>query len=171
MMNINISGLRKLTGSLFFLLISAGLFAQANFSGNWALNESKSNFGDSQFRMASSAIEAVQDAKVLTVTTTRPGRDGQEMKSTLKYNLDGTPSENPGFGNSVRKSTVKWSDDKLTLTIASSMTFDMNGESRTMNSSEIWKLSEGGKVLLVENVMPGFDGGAEMKTTAAYDKK
>lgn len=161
----------KLLLSSVLLLFSAGLFAQTSFSGTWALNESKSNFGDSQFRMASSAIEAVQDAKVLTVTTTRPGMDGQEMKTTAKYNLDGTQTETPGFGNSVRKSTAKWSADKSALTISSTMTFDMDGESRTFTTSETWKLSEGGKILLVENVMPGFEGGAEMKTTAAYDKK
>jgi len=160
----------RLLLSSAMLLLSAGLFAQTSFSGTWALNESKSNFGDSQFRMASSTIEAVQDAKLLTVTTTRPGMDGQEMKSTAKYNLDGTPSENPGFGNSVRKSTAKWSADKSALTISSTMTFDMGGENRTMTTSETWKLSEGGKVLLLDNVMPGFEGG-EMKTTAAYDKK
>jgi len=38
-----------------------------------------------------------------------------------------------------------------------------------MKSSEVWKLSEGGKVLLIESTRPGPDG--EMKTTAAYDKK
>ncbi len=153
------------------LLLSAGLFGQANFSGTWALNESKSNFGDSQFRMASSSIVAVQDAKLLTVTTTRPGMDGQEMKSTNKYNLDGTTTENPGFGESVRKSTAKWSADKSALTITSTMSFDMGGEATTMTTTETYKLSEGGKVLLIENVMPGFQGGGEMKTTAAYDKK
>jgi len=50
------------------------------------------------------------------------------------------------------------------------MIFDMNGETRTMNSSETWKLTEGGKLLLLDTVMPGRDGG-EMKTTVAYDKK
>jgi hypothetical protein len=159
---------RLLFSALF--LFSACLYAQTNFSGTWALNESKSNFGESQFRFAATTLVATQDAKVLTVETTRPGMDGNETKSTAKYNLDGTVSENTGFGNSVRKSTVTWSADKAFITIASTMTFDMNGETRTMNSSETWKLSEGGKVLLLDNVMPGFEGG-EMKTTAAYDKK
>jgi hypothetical protein len=170
MKSINISGHGRLAVSIVLLLISAGLFAQANFSGTWAFNESKSNFGESQFRFAATTIVAVQDAKLLTVETTRPGRDGQEMKSTAKYNLDGTVSENTGFNNTVRKSTVTWSADKSSITIASTMTFDMNGETRTMNSSETWKLSEGGKMLLLDNVMPGRDG-AEMKTTVAYDKK
>jgi len=169
MKNISISGLRKLSGSLFFLLISAGLFAQANFAGTWAFNESKSNFGESQFRFAATTMVIIQDAKLLSVESTMPGRDGGETKSTAKYNLDGTASENPMF-NTTRKSTVTWSDDKASMKIASTMTFDMNGESRTMNSSETWKLSDGGKLLLIENVRAGRDG-AEMKTTVAYDKK
>jgi hypothetical protein len=154
MKSINNSVRGKLLVSFVFLLISAGLFAQTNFSGTWALNESKSNFGENQFRFASATMVVTQDDKVLTVETVRPGQDGNEVKITAKYNLDGTLSENPGFN----------------ITIASTMTFDMNGETRTMNSSQTWKLTEGGKVLLLDNVMPGRDGG-EMKTTAAYDKK
>jgi len=98
-----------------------------------------------------------------------PGRDGEEMKTSAKYTLDGKVSENPMF-NSTRKSTVTWSADKSSLIIASTMTFDMGGETREMKSTETWKLSEGGKLLSVESVRPGRDGG-EMKTMAAYDKK
>jgi hypothetical protein len=153
----------------FVLLISAGLSAQTNFAGTWAFNESKSDFGGSQFRFAATTMVVTQDAAALSVESTMPGRDGGEMKSTAKYNLDGTVSENPMF-NSTRKSTVTWSDDKASIKIAHTMTFDMNGESRTMNSTETWKLSEGGKVLLIESVRPNRDGG-ELKTIVAYDKK
>ncbi len=156
---------RKLMASALFVFASATLMAQTNFSGTWGLNESKSNFGDSQFRFAATTLAVTQDAAVLSVESTMPGRDGGERKTSLKYKLDGSVSENPGFGDNVRKSTVAWSPDKTVLTITTS--FDMNGE--TMKSSQIWKLSEGGKVLLVENSFNGPNG--EMKTTAAYDKK
>ncbi|HOF20918.1 MAG TPA: hypothetical protein PLO24_06665, partial [Bacteroidales bacterium] len=144
------------------------LFGQANFSGNWALNDSKSDFGGSQFRFAATSLSVQQAAGVLTVESTMPGRDGGEMKSTSKYKLDGSVSENPMF-NSTRKSTVAWSADKSTLTITSTMTFNRDGQSREMKTTETWKLAEGGKVLKIESVRPGRDG--EMKTTAAYDKK
>lgn len=98
-----------------------------------------------------------------------PGRDGGEMKASAKYNLDGTVSENPMF-NSTRKTTATWSDDKTTLKMSHSMTFDMNGETRTMNSTETWQLAEDGKVLKITSVRTGRDGN-EMKTVAAYDKK
>ena len=109
-----------------------------------------------------------QAGNVLTVESTMPGRDGGEMKTTSKYNLDGTASENPMF-NTTRKSTVAWSADKASMTIASTMTFERDGESREMKSTETWKLTEGGKVLMLESVRPGRDG--EMKITVAYDKK
>ena len=169
MKDTNSVSIRKLISSLAFFLISAGLFAQANFSGTWGFNESKSNFGESQFRFAATTLVVTQDAKTLTVESTMPGRDGGEIKTNSKYNLDGSVSENPMF-NTTRKSTVSWSADKTSLTINSTMTFEMDGQSREMKSSETWKLAEGGKVLMLDNVRPNRDGG-EMKTTVAYDKK
>jgi len=168
-MKTNISfSFRMLLSSIVFMLASAGLFAQSNFSGTWAFNESKSDFGDSQFRFAATTMVVTQAGNVLTVESTMPGRDGGEMKTTSKYNLDGTVSENPMF-NTTRKSTVAWSADKASMTIASTMTFERDGESREMKSTETWKLTDGGKVLMLESVRPGRDG--EMKTTVAYDKK
>jgi hypothetical protein len=161
--------LRSLAGLLFFTLIAMNLAAQTNFAGTWALNQSKSNFGDSQNRRAATSLVVTQDAKVLAVESTRPGRDGGETKTTAKYNLDGSVSENQARNN-TRKSTVSWSADKSVMTIASTMTMDMNGQSREMKSSEIWKLTEGGKLLLIDNVRTNQEG-TEVKTTAAYDKK
>jgi hypothetical protein len=114
-------------------------------------------------------MSITQAANLLTVESTQPGFDGGVLKNSAKYTLDGKVSENPAF-NSTRKSTATWSADKSTLTIVSTMTFDMGGESREMKTTETWKLAEGGKVLMIESVRPGRDGG-EMKTTAAYDKK
>ncbi len=169
--------MRKLNTSKFriylvmaaFCMTTSGLFAQTNFAGTWAFNDSKSNFGDSQFRFAATSMVVTQDANTLSVESTMPGRDGEEMKTSAKYTLDGKVSENPMF-NTTRKSTVTWSADKSSLIISSTMTFDMNGETREMKSTETWKLSDGGKLLSIESVRPGRDGG-EMKTTAAYDKK
>jgi hypothetical protein len=67
------------------------------------------------------------------------------------------------------KSIVSWSEDKTSITIATTMIFDMNGESRELKSTEIWKLGDAGKSLTIEATNPTPDG--EMKTTAVYDKK
>jgi hypothetical protein len=169
MKKLNTSNFRIYLALVVFCMATSGLLAQTNFAGTWAFNDSKSNFGDSQFRFAATSMVVAQDANTLSVESTMPGRDGEEMKTSAKYTLDGKVSENPMF-NTTRKSTVTWSADKSSLIIASTMTLDMGGETREMKSTETWKLSEGGKLLSIESVRPGRDGG-EMKTTAAYDKK
>ena len=158
----------RLFVSFVLLLISAGLSAQVNFSGTWAFNESKSDFGGSQFRWAATSIVVVQDGNNMTVENTMPSRDGGEVKSTDKFTLDGNVCENQIF-NTVRKSTVTWSEDKTSITIASSMTFERDGESREFKSSATWKLAEDGKVLIINSSFPAPDG--EIKTSLAYDKK
>ncbi len=164
------TALRNLAGLLLLSTFSLGLFAQANFAGTWALNESKSKFGESQFMRGASALVVTQDAKLLTVESTMQGRDGNEMKMSSKYNLDGSASENPGFMNSTSKSTTTWSADKKTLTIVTTMKFERDGQTTERKSSQAWTLAEGGKMLMVESTRTGRDGN-EVKTTAAYDKK
>ena len=153
------------------LLFTAQLSAQSgsvNFSGTWALNESKSNFGDSPFRMAASTMTVKQDGNNLSIDRTMSTPDGQEMKLTGKYTMDGKECENTSFMDSKSKSTVKWSDDKKSITIASSTIFNMNGDDMEMKASETWTL-DGDKTLKIEatNTTPNGD----MKTTVVYDKK
>jgi hypothetical protein len=153
------------------LLFTAQLSAQTgavNFSGTWALNESKSKFGDAQFRMAASLLTVKQEGNNLAIDRTSSGPDGQEMKTTGKYTLDGKESENAGFMDSKTKSTVKWLADNKSITIASTTVFNMNGDSMEMKATETWTL-DGDKILKIEtsNTMP--DG--EMKTSLVYDKK
>jgi len=167
------------------MMISAGAVnAQENFAGNWVFNESKSNLGQAPaggggggggqgqgrggFRMGASEMNITQQANTLSVARTRQGRDGQSTVTNEKYDLSGKVSENPAMNN-TRKSTVSWSADKKVMTIASSTTLSMQGQTREMKSTEVWKLSEGGKVLTIESIASTQAG--EMKTTLVYDKK
>ena len=153
--------------ALFFAQVSAQN-GTINFSGNWALNESKSKLGDGPFKMAASTLTVKQDGNSLSIGRTMNGPDGQEMKMTGEYTLDGKVSENSGMMDMKTKSTVTWSADKKSITIASSTIFDMNGDNMEMKSSEIWKL-EGDKTLKIEATNDTPDG--EMKTSMVYDKK
>jgi len=113
-------------------------------------------------------MTVVQDGNNMTVESTMPSRDGGERKSTDKFTLDGKVCENPMF-NSVRKSTLTWSEDKSALIIASVMNFERDGQSQEFKTTAIWKLAEDGKILTIESTFPSPDG--DIKTTVAYDKK
>ena len=153
---------------LFSLRISAQE-SSINFSGTWALNETKSNFGDSQFRMAAVTMIVKQEGNNLTDDRTQPGFDGGEMKTTEKLTLDGKVCENTGFMDSKRKSTAIWSADKKSLVIATTLVFDMGGQPTEMKISETWKFGENNATLLIATSFTGPDG--EIKTSLVYDKK
>jgi Tol biopolymer transport system component len=175
-MKKNVSKLMRLLSlALIVALISPVLtFAQAgkaNFAGNWVMNAEKSTLpqggqGGGQ-RMGGGNVVVTQDANLLTVARTRTGQDGTPMTTTMKYTLDGKESINTSpRGDS--KSVAKWSADGKSLSITTSRTMDMNGETRTMNSSEVWALTDA-KTLSVVSTRQGQNG--EVKTTIVYDKK
>lgn len=159
---------------MLVLLIPAMSNAQtgkANFSGTWAYNAEKSNQGGGGQGggrgFFAGEMTVSQEANLLTVSSTRPGRDGGDpVTTTMKYTLDGKESVNASQrGDS--KSTASWSADGKTLTIKTSRTFDMNGETRTMNSTEVWTVN--GNALNIANTMTTPNG--DMTSTRVYDKK
>ncbi len=139
-----------------------------NFSGNWAFNEGKSNLGDGPMRMVPIALVVIQEGNNLSTERTMTGREGNEIKMSGKFTLDGKECENSGFMNMKMKSTVNWSADKKSITMASITVFNMNGESMEMKSTEIMKL-EGDKVLKIESTVTTPNG--DMTRTLVYDKK
>ena len=167
--------LQVLSISLVIAMVSPVMIhAQAgktNFSGQWTLNADKSTQPQGGqgggARMGGGNFTATQDANLLTVVRTRTGQDGQPMTTTMKYTLDGKESINTSpRGDS--KSVAKWSADGKTLTIETSRTMDMNGETRTMKSTEVWTLTDA-KTLTVNSTRQGPNG--DVKTTMVYDKK
>ena len=173
--NRNLLWLMKLSSLTIMLAFIAPVITnaqtgKANFAGNWTFNATKSTQpqgGGGGQRMGGGDVVVAQEANLLTVTRTRTGQDGQPTTTTLKYTLDGKESINTSpRGNS--KSVAKWSADGKTLTIASSRTMDINGETRTINSSEAWVLTDA-KILTVTSTRQGQDG--EVKTSLVYDKK
>jgi hypothetical protein len=158
------------------ILVPSVLNAQSgksNFSGTWAMNADKSSSGNGGFgggqggpRMGGD-MTVTQEANLLTVDRTRPGRDGAPTKTTMKYTLDGKESVNPSQrGDS--KSVATWSPDGKNLTIATTRSFDMNGETMTMKSTEEWSLTDP-KTLSVKSTSTTPNG--DMTSTMVYDKK
>ena len=177
MMRNSHNGIQNMTGKMKTLMVVvitmlfcsvASAQSPVNFSGNWAFNESKSNLGDGPMRMAPITIAVTQEGNNLSTERTMTGRDGNEIKMSGKYTLDGKECENSGFMNMKMKSTVTWAADKKSFTIASTTVFNMNGESMEMKSTEIWKL-EGDKTLKMESTNTTPNG--EMSRTLVYDKK
>ncbi|HEY5590214.1 MAG TPA: hypothetical protein VIK55_04280 [Paludibacter sp.] len=152
-----------------FLLSTATTFAQKpNFSGTWTYNESKSKLPESGFRMIASKITVAQDALALNIERVSKGRDGQERITKEVITLDGKECENVVFQDRKRKSTATWSSDGKSLSINSSMTFERNGESMVIKSTEVWLLGDDNNSLSLQSTSTSQNG--ELKATLVYDK-
>ncbi len=155
------------------IIVPVTLMAQAgktNFSGKWTLNSEKSTLpqgGQGGMRMGGGNFVVTQENNTLTVVRTRTGQNGQSTEFTMKYTLDGKESVNT-LPRGDSKSVATWSPDGKSLTIETSRTMDMNGESRTMKSTEVWKLTDD-KTLTVSTTRQGPNG--EVKANMVYDKK
>jgi hypothetical protein len=151
------------------LLLSAATYAQnANFSGSWAYNESKSKLGDGGFRMISQKLTITQNENNFTLERSFTGQDGTERKSNETYTLDGKESVNPVF-NTSKKSIATWSADKKSLTVASVMVLEMNGDKMEIKTTEIYSLNDADKSLSLNSHSTSSMG--DRTATLVYDKK
>lgn len=155
--------------SVFFFAQTNGQTSSVNFSGNWTLNESKSKLGDGPFRMAPNTLVVKQEGNALSIDRAMTGPDGGEIKLTGKYTLDGKVCENSGIMDMKTKSNVTWAADKKSITIVSSIFFEMNGDTREMLSTEILKIGQDNKSIIIEATNTTPEG--DMKTTMVYDRK
>lgn len=158
---------------MFALLTPAIAGAQAgkaDFTGKWALNQEKSKLGENQgaARMLGGDVLVKQEANLLTVERTRTNQNGENVTTTMKYTLDGKESINTSQ-RGESKSVATWSADGKTLSVATTRTFDMNGEKITMKSTEEWSRTDA-STLTVNSTRQGRDG-EEIKITLVYDKK
>ena len=154
-------------GSLLVIPANALAAKKANFTGEWALNESKSELGEG--RMFSPVKMTVQqEGNSITLERTRTGRDGEERTSKEVLTLDGKESINKGE-NRTSTSTATWSKDGKTLTILTNTEINRQGETFKMKSTEIWTLEEDGKILKVQSDSTSPRG--ERSVKLVYDKK
>lgn len=176
----------QVTGSAFVRLISLTILltilspvmtnaqvGKINFTGDWTFNTQKSPLpegtqgGGGGTRMGGGNFVATQEANLLTVVRTRTDMDGKSTTITHKYTLDGKESVNAST-RSDSKSIAKWAADGKSLTIETSTIMNMNGESRTIKSAEVWTLNDA-KTLKIALTNQGPNG--EVKTLNVYDKK
>ncbi len=149
--------MKKFTLLMIAIAFSAFAFAQADFSGTWTLNTSKSKLGEQSF--APQKVVITQKGNDMTVETTS-NFQGQERTRSNKYTLDGKESSNEGFGGNPVKSTAVWSADKKVLTVNTKM--DMQGNEMVIKA--VYKMD--GANLVIDQSFGDF--GSE---TQVFDKK
>ncbi|MFO7671039.1 MAG: hypothetical protein R6W31_15385 [Bacteroidales bacterium] len=154
-------------GLLLVIPVNAWAAKKANFSGEWVLNESKSELGEGRM-FSPTKMTVQQEGNSITLERTRTGREGEERTSKEVLTLDGKESINKSE-NRTSTSTAAWSKDGKSLTIQTNTVFDRQGETFEMKSTEVWTMEEDGKILTVQSDSTSPRG--ERSVKLVYDKK
>ena len=128
---------------------------KVDFSGNWKINKEKSELAD-QFSMAPHDIILVQEDNLLSAEKHSTWQD-QERTTNDKYTLDGQECENPGWRDSIKKSTAVWTDDHKVLKISTKIPMRDGGE---MSIIEEYKM-EGDNLVIVSSRSSSFGDSSE----------
>jgi hypothetical protein len=172
------------TAKKYILLLPIGFFAlismtpgRADFSGEWKLNESKSEIAREQFplcifggdRMRSKTLKIAAQADFLTVDAASASPEGALVTRQEKLVFDGKEIEATYVGIPREKSAAKWSDDGQTMTVNSVRSFDTDGKTADFKVTEIWKLINGGTSISIQVNSSSSSGEKTMKLV--YDRQ
>ena len=151
----------KITSTLLgCLLFTATVFAGPNFSGDWKLNASKSDFGPMPApETLTMKIEHKDPA--LKVEAVQVGQQG-EVKSESNYTTDGKDSKNK-MRNNEMVSKVKWEAEALTFDTK----LDFQGNEVTFKDN--WTVSADGKTLTIKRKINAPQG--EFETLQVLEKQ
>jgi hypothetical protein len=132
---------RRFAAALLLLAIAAlPALAKPNFTGDWKLNPSRSEFGQMPAPSSMTMKIAHDDPKM--TNHMKSVSDMGEFEADSKYTTDGKDCVNEIF-NSQFKSVLKWEGDALL--IESKGSFGDN----EFSMSDKWTLSEDGKTLTI----------------------
>jgi hypothetical protein len=156
--------------AIFCLCTSATMIFTVNFSGDWKLNESKSELGQFGGRGAARSIKVVSsDANGIAIERTSTNQNGDAVVRKESLTYDGKEAESTGgFGNAKRKAKAKWSDDGNAMVIDAVTSFERDGQTTEIKQKETWKLSSDGNTLTIEASSSSSFGESTMKLV--YEK-
>ena len=171
--------LKHKTASRSFLLImsmalllvgttAAFVIRKADFKGDWTFNEGKSKLGESRFRMAPAKLKVSGEGESITIERTNNTPNGETATSSEKLTFDGKATESTVFGTAKKSSVAAWSANGEELNINATLTFERDGKSFEIKTTEVWKLIDGGKTLSIDYTSVSQRGTTNQ--TFVYDK-
>jgi hypothetical protein len=143
---------------------------KVNFSGMWAINLQKSEFGEAPPTTAFKQLRVEQKTDSIIIEGSNTKSNGETFTSVSKNSLDGKTFERISVENRKVKASVQWTDNMKTLTRNASYSFIDNYEQEEYTRKETWFLSENGRELNI-NVNVIYSTGFAYEIKIAYDKK
>ena len=130
---------------------------QTNFSGTWHLDIDKSNFGNVPVNAAVQKYLIEQRKSDISVTWITRNEKNEDITSALKLTVpEGHNSTMLQESQRTRTTSIKFTEDGKSLTLTKSYSKPGDNTQTDYNIIEIWKLTDGGKALLIELTSPKY---------------
>jgi len=153
--------MKRIVFVIAFVLFSLLAIGQkANYSGEWKLNEAKSELGN-EFSLAPARITMKHTRKTLDMQIVTIW-DGQEIVNDQHYTLNGKEVENIGFAESVTKSTAEVDKKSKAIKIVTKG----SAEGMDYTLTQVISLKDGNLIMNSEAV----SGMGELIETYVYSK-
>lgn len=157
--------------AMFLVFAASEGFPQAagkpDFSGTWNINKEKSNLGESGGRFTPAKLVVKQAGDSMSIDRIFKVEYEDDRVFNEKLTLDGKECASVIMETIPRTSTANWSADGNSLTIASTVVFERDGNKFEWKTVEIWTLKEG--ALNLDNTSTSQMG--ELKVQLVFDKE
>jgi mannan endo-1,4-beta-mannosidase len=136
-----------------------------NFTGDWVLNEDKSNLGNFGSGNSANKMTVVQDGNALSLKRSyvQEWSDPRVIEDKMTINGDAADANAPNI------TIAKMAAHSDTLTINSKMTMKYGGPSFQVLTKEVWSLQNKGKALSIVQTSTSPRG--DRKVILVYDKQ
>jgi mannan endo-1,4-beta-mannosidase len=140
----------------------------ADFSGEWVLNENKSNMGNMGAGNLPARLTINQDTGLINMQKTFIEEWQADRVTDEKLALNGTESKSEYYGF-PRITTAGLSVNLDTLEIASKVSLNRGGQTTQFVTTETWSLQNHGQELCINQAADSPQG--KRKTILVYDKQ
>ena len=140
----------------------------ADFTGEWLFNEDKSVLDNSGTGNLPYKLKVAQDENIINIKKMFMEEWEDDRITEEQLGLNGDVSKSEFFG-SPRTTSANLAAGHDTLNIKSNVTFNHNGQTTQMNTSEAWSLQNNGKVLSIIQISVSPAG--EKKLTLVFDRQ
>ncbi len=149
----------------------ASFMKQPDFSGSWAININKSEFGALPEFAAAKMFIILQEKDSMQVERFNIDQENKQTHSKEIFSLDGKPNTYLTETNQKKTVVANWSEGGKVLSTFSVFSIIDKPNEIEVSRTQKWGLSEDGKTLIVEQVTEPSGNYRPYTIIAVYDKQ
>ena len=145
---------------------------EADFSGEWKLNECESRAGQGTGSTSPPyKLTIVQKTNVLNIKSVSVSEYSGDEVTVQALTLDGKDNNSVAYMNAPKVQNAMWTAQKDTLKINSKVALNFGGKTNEIKSKEVWVIKKRGRKLEILQASDGFMGEGKRTATLVYDKQ